>query len=368
MKDYYEILGITEEEKKLPTEEFNKVCKKKYRLNAVKFHPDKWANGTEEEKANAEQKFKEIAEANEVLSDPQKRQMYDNGGFEFNADGFNPFEMFRKMAGEGFGGGMFDEIFSRMRGGRQRVEKGSDIHTNITLTLEEAYRGGSKTIKINREKPCSHCNGTGSKDGKDTTCPHCKGQGTITKMHQSRPGSISMHQITCPNCGGTGKIITNPCNHCNGKGVEYVSIEETIDLPRGLNDRMTVSFKGKGNEPKNGGVYGNLHVDVTVLPDPYFNRPDELNLIHYDDVPFNECLLGFTKEYKAIDGSIVKVTVPELTLHGTPFIFKGKGMPNPNNENIVGDYGVVIRYKLPKTLTKEQKEILKNFGNDIPVG
>lgn len=363
MKNYYEILGITDEEKNLPLDEFNKVCKKKYRAQALKFHPDKWGNGTNEEKEEAEQKFKEIAEANEVLSDPKKRAMYDNGTLEFDAEGFNPFEMFRNMAG-GFGGGsMFDEIFSRMNGGgrSQRVNRGTNIITKLTLTLEDAYKGGERTIKIKKEKVCSQCNGTGSKDGKDTTCPHCNGSGVITKMHQAGPGSFSMQQMPCPHCKGKGKIITNPCNHCNGKGIEIIEVDETIVLPKGLSDKMVINFRGKGNEAINGGINGDLQVEVSVLNDPYFDRPDDLNLIHYDFVPFNECLLGFTKEYKAIDGSTVKVVASELTPDGKPFIFKSKGMPNPNNENMVGDYAVVIKYKLPTKLTKEQKEILKKF-------
>ena len=167
-KDYYEILGITDEEKNLSASEFEKILKKKYRANALKFHPDRWANGTEEEKKEAEQKFKEIAEANEVLSDPKKRQMYDNGGFEFDSSGFDPFEMFRNMSGGGFDS-MFGNMFGNMNGGR-RVSKGTNIQTNISLTMEEAYIGGEKTITVTRQKPCVHCKGTGSEDGKESSC------------------------------------------------------------------------------------------------------------------------------------------------------------------------------------------------------
>ena len=140
-KDYYKILGITDEEKNLSASEFEKILKKKYRANALKYHPDKWVNGTEEEKKEAERKFKEISEANEVLSDPQKRQMYDNGGFEFNSDDFDPFEMFRNMA-EGLGGG-FSDFFG---GGRQRVNRGSNVQAHVSMTLEEAYFGGKKKV------------------------------------------------------------------------------------------------------------------------------------------------------------------------------------------------------------------------------
>lgn len=353
-KDYYEILGV---DKNASDEEI----KKKYRAAAMKYHPDRWVNGTDEEKAEAELKFKEIAEAYEVLSDSQKRQMYDNGGFEFNTDGFDPFEMFRNMTGEEFG--MFGDIFSQMRGGHKgrQVNVGTNVRTNINITLEESYKGVDKEISFIKEKSCSHCNGTGSEDGKEITCDQCNGRGVISKVQQVRPGQISMHQMQCPNCKGSGKIITKPCKHCKGTGVEGEKVTETITIPKGVCDQMTVCFKGKGNEPKKGGVNGDLLVDINVLEHPYFVRPDEINLLHYEEVPFNECLLGFNKVFSAIDGSDVYVNAPELTPHGQAFIFKGKGMPHPNNPNIVGDYAVIINHKLPNKLNKEQKEKLRNF-------
>lgn len=356
MKDYYDILGITEEEKKLSNEEFDKVCKKKYRSSAMKYHPDRWVNGTEEEKKEAEQKFKEIAEANEVLSDPHKRRQYDNGGFEFNADGFDPFEMFRNMAG-GFGGG-FSDFFG---GGRQRVNRGSSVQAHVSMTLEEAYFGGNKKVTVTRQKSCVHCNGTGSADGKSTVCPQCQGRGRIAKHMQLGPNAYQTIETTCQYCGGTGKKITTPCSHCKGSGLESVTTTETFEFPRGLSDGMVINIPNMGNEPNGGGQNGDLHIIVHIYAHSYYTRPDEINLIHYDEVPFNECLLGFKKEYMAIDGTKVVVDAPELTPHGKAFIFKGKGMPHPNNPNIVGDYAVVINYKLPNKLTEEQKKKLKDF-------
>lgn len=348
-KDYYEILGV-------PKDSSDEDIKKAYRKLALKFHPDMWVNGTEEEKKEAEAKFKEIAEANEVLSDPQKRQMYDNGGFEFNADGFDPFEMFRNMTG-GFGEG-FSDFFGR---GRQRVNRGSNVQAHVSMTLEEAYFGGDKKINVTRQKSCLHCNGTGSADGKPTDCPHCKGSGRVTKHIQLGPNAYQTIHSVCQHCGGSGKKITNPCPHCKGSGLESVTTTETIELPRGLADGMVLNMPGMGNEPSGGGQNGDLHVVVHIYPHSYYTRPDEINLIHYDDVPFNECLLGFRKEYMAIDGSKVVVSAPELTPHGKAFIFKGKGMPHPNNPNIVGDYAVIINHKLPNKLTDEQKKKLKDF-------
>jgi molecular chaperone DnaJ len=354
-KDYYAILEVSKD----ATED---EIRKKYRSLAKKFHPDKWTNGSESEKKEAEQKFKDIAEAYEVLSDPQKRQMYDNGGFEFDTSGFDPFEMFRNMTGGGFGS-MFGDLggmFGNMGGGRQ-VSRGSNIQTNISLTLEEAFEGGNREIVVTRKKSCVHCNGTGSADGKNATCVQCNGTGRITKTMQMGPGAMQVIHTTCPHCNGSGKQIVTPCTKCNGTGLETETVTETIKLPRGLSNGMTININGAGNEAPNGGINGDLHINVYVKEHNYFTRPDELNLIHYDEVPFNECLLGFKKEYNAIDGTKVVVNAPELTPHGKAFIFKGKGMPHPQHPNVIGDYAIVINHKLPKSLTKEQRKKLDNF-------
>ena len=352
-KDYYEILGVSKDAS-------DDDIKKAYRKLAMKYHPDRWVNGTEEEKKDAEQKFKEISEANEVLSDPQKRQMYDNGGFEFNSEGFDPFDMFRNMA-EGFDGGFGSGFGDFFGGRRQRVNRGSNVQAHVSMTLEEAYFGGEKKVTVTRQKPCTHCNGTGSADGTTSTCPHCNGRGRISKHIQLGPNAYQTIETICKHCGGTGKKITTPCSHCNGSGIESVTTTETFEFPRGLSDGMVINIPGMGNEPNGGGQNRDLHIIVHIYEHSYYTRPDEINLIHYDDVPFNECLLGFKKEYMAIDGTKVVVDAPELTPHGKAFIFKGKGMPHPNNPNIVGDYAVVINYKLPSKLTNEQKKKLKDF-------
>lgn len=356
-KDYYEILGV----KKDASED---EIKKNYRKLAMKYHPDRWVNGTEEEKKEAEAKFKEISEANEVLSDPQKRQMYDNGGFEFDSSDFDPFEMFRNMAG-GFGNGfgdMFGNFFgNRGNGSGKRVSKGSDIHTNITITLEESYNGTPKDITYEREKLCKHCNGTGSDDGESTTCPTCNGTGVISRTIQRGPNAFQMTQSRCSACNGSGKIIKTPCRVCGGKGVERERITERLATPKGTADGMSLCLRGSGNPSRDGGPNGDLIVTYYVIENEYFTRPDEINLVHYDEIPFNECLLGFSKKYKTIDGGTVEVNAPELTKDGQAFFFKGKGMPHPQNASVIGDYAVVINYKMPDKLTKEQIEKLKNF-------
>lgn len=358
MKDYYKILGITEEEKNLPDNEFAAVCKKKYHTAALKYHPDRWANSSEDEKKEAEEKFKEIAEANEVLSDPQKRAQYDNGGSDFDFGSMDPMDIFRRAA-QGFGGfGGFDFF-----GGRNRVSKGKDSVTNITITLEEAYNGCSKTVSVKRDRKCSHCNGNGSSDGKKHLCKRCNGSGYVTERRQFGPGQFMQSSSPCPDCHGTGKDSkVEPCKYCNGSGVEYEIAKETIDIPKGVDNNMAFRVEGLGSSPEDpNGINGDLIVNISVTEDSYFKRPDTLNLVHYENVPFNECMLGFKKDFKCIDGTEVTVHCKELTKPGETFFFKGKGMPNPNNPRQFGDYAVVINYKLPNKLTEEQKEKLRKF-------
>lgn len=338
-KDYYAILGV---DKNVSDEELKRV----YRKLAVKYHPDKWVNKSEEERKVAEDKFKEISEAYDVLSNPDKRRQYDNGGFNWE-----------DFAG-GFGFNPFGEFFGNRR---NTIKKGKNTRAHIKINLKEAYNGGKYKVSYDREVPCSDCNGTGNVGGTTSKCPHCNGTGVLTIHEQMGPGSFSVTQRPCTHCNGTGKIITNPCNKCKGSGVKLEHIEEYIDLPRGLSNGMSLNVQGMGCVPAEGGVPGDLIVTIEVIDDKYFVRPDEINLIHYEEIPFNECLLGFEKEFDAIDGTKVKVKAPELTPDGKSFIFKGKGMPHPNNPRIFGDYAVVINYKLPKTLTKEQKKKLKEF-------
>ena len=359
MKDYYQILGLSKDAS-------DSDIKKAYRQLAVKWHPDKWVNHTDAEKKAAEDKFKDISEAYEVLSDPQKRSQYDNGGFEFNGSGFDPMDIFEQMrrmhgfdddfffGGSPFGGGAF--------GGRMnRKKKGSDITAAVSISLKEAFDGVRKTVSVYKDKPCSHCNGTGFEDGKPHQCQQCGGKGVVRHMEQMGPGSFSMTTTPCPSCRGTGKDNTaRKCRFCGGSGLEHEVSTEVVNIPRGILDGMTVMAPGKGN-PIDGGENGDLHIHVRVEPDSYFYRPDEINLIHYENVPFNEALVGFTKKFRCIDGSEVTVNAPELTPHGKAFIFKGKGMPSING-NGFGDYAVVINHSLPTTLTSKQRELLKNFN------
>ena len=336
---------ITEEEKNLSQDEFNKVLKSKFKKLALKYHPDRWTNKSEKERNEAEEKFKEISEANDILSNPEKRRQYDNQGIDmdfsdmFSGFGFNPFG-----------------------GGRQRVNKGTNAETFVFLTLKESYTGARKKVTVERQKECNSCKGSGSSDGSDTTCPYCKGTGMFSERIQMGPNAYSVRQGPCPHCRATGKIIKNPCKHCNGTGLETEKTVEEYNIPKGVINGLTINVSGAGNAPLNGdGINGDLLIKIIVKDDSYFKRYDGINLVHYEEGPFNECLLGFEKEFDTIDGGKVKVKADELTPHGKSFVFKGKGMPHFNDPNMVGDYAVIINHKLPDSLTKEQKEKLKNF-------
>ena len=345
-KDYYKILGITEEEKNLNQDEFNKVCKRNFKKLAIKYHPDKLSKASEEERKKGEEKFKEISEAYDVLSTPEKRRRYDNNGLDIDLEdifsnfGFNPFNAQN----------------------RQRVNKGSDINASIFVTLKESFSGVKKQFVVERETECKTCHGTGSSDGTITTCSHCHGTGMFSERMQMGPNSFSVRQGPCPYCNATGKIVKNPCKDCNGTGVKHIKTTEEYFIPKGVINGLTLNIKGKGNAPINGeGINGDLVLKVFVKEDSYFKKVEGLNLIHYAEIPFNECLLGFEKEFEAIDGSKVIVKAPELTPDGKAFIFNGKGLPHLNDNNIVGDYAIIVKYVLPDSLTDEQKEKLKNF-------
>ena len=342
-KDFYKILGV---DKNADID----TIKKAYKKLALKWHPDRFANATEKEQKKAEETFKEISEAYDVLSNSEKRQQYDNGGMDFNFE-----DIFSH-----FGGG-FGSFFGGGQRGR-RVNKGSNVKAYVFMTLKEAFTGAKKQVNVTRNIPCDKCNGTGSADGTSPICPHCNGSGMISESRQMGPGSFSMTQRPCPHCQGSGKIIKTPCNHCHGNGFQTETVIETYDIPKGVVNGLTLNVQGAGNAPVGeNGVNGDLYLEIVIKEDNYFTRPDEVNLIHYAEVPFNECILGFEKEFEAIDGTKVKVKAPELTPHGKSFIFKGKGMPHYNNPNIVGDYAVVINYKYPTSLTKEQRKKLKDF-------
>lgn len=362
-KNYYDILGITEEEKQLPQEEFSNVLKQKYRKLAQKYHPDMHVNDTDAQKKEAEERFKEVNEANAILSDPEKRQQYDNGGADFS-------DFLKNFHNWGFGGSPFGNFFrdggfgfgsdGASRG--MATVKGDDVNVRVHISLDKAYQGGDMKITYTKSVVCDHCNGIGSNDGKTHECPHCHGTGAL--RFETRKGNMIMQQVTpCQYCGGTGKIMSNPCGECGGTGLKKIKATETIHIPAGINTGMAFKVSGLGSEAPNLGgrsINGDLVVAVIVDSDSYFTRVDDINVVHYDEVPFNEAMLGFKRKYKTIDGGEVEVNAPECTRDGKAFYFKGRGMTNING-NDRGDYAVVIKYKYPTSLTNKQRTALKEW-------
>ena len=347
-KGYYKILGVSENASQ-------DEIKSAYRNLCLKWHPDKWVSSSESEKKNAEEKFKEIAEAYDVLGNADKRKQYDMGGSVNFDSGFDPFSVFRQH----FGGG---SPFGFNFGGGQTQNVGTDVNVTVNVTLSEAYSGTMKEVEVTKEHECEHCHGTGSENGRQTTCPDCGGSG-MKKVVSSQRGNMFFQSLSpCPRCNGTGHINSNPCRHCNGTGTTKKKQKELISVPPGVDSGMKMRLDGRGNAAVGGGINGDLIVTFNVSDDNYFKRVDQLNIVHYEEVPFVDAMLGKEMEFKCLDGSKVKIKIPELTKDNQAFFQKGKGMPNVNNPYQKGDYAVVIKYKYPNKLTKKQKELLKQFS------
>ena len=362
--DYYEVLGITDEEKKLTGDAFADVVKKHYKKLAIKYHPDKWSNGTEQEKKEAEEKFKQINEANMVLSDPQKRERYDMG----DTSGFD-FPDFRAYGGYGFNpfGDDFDPFSAGFnffnRGQRKQTERGSDLKVSVGFTLQEALNGGKKTVRYQKQVPCSHCSGTGFSDGKDHKCPHCNGTGRIVQT--SHRGNTTFQNITgCPYCGGTGRDMSNTspkCSYCGGTGMESISETIDIEIPQGVFDGASIRLVGRGCEPKSrDGVKGDLVVVFYAIDDDTFDV-DGNNLTMRLELDLDEALCGCEKEIKTLDGHTIKIKIPELTEYGKVFRVPGRGIRNVQYGDVVGDLFVEIIYKKIDKITEKQKKLIREF-------
>lgn len=349
-KDFYEVLGL----QKGATED---EIKKAFRKLAVKYHPDK----NQGDKVS-EEKFKEINEAYQVLTDPQKKAQYDqygttdmNGGFEGNAGGFD----FNNMGGFGdifdtfFGGGGFSN--GRRRGG---PEKGSDLEASINLTFEEAIFGVEKEISINRNETCSNCNGSGSKPGTSPkTCDKCGGTGQI-KVERNTPLGSFVSMNTCDKCGGKGKIISEPCTVCRGNGKQRKQRKIKINIPAGVDTGNVMPLRGQGENGSNGGPSGDLYINIKVSTHSKFKRKG--NDIYLDEhVSFSRAAFGTELKVPTVDGD-VKYNLPEGTQPGAVFRLKGKGVPRVNGHGR-GDQYVTIIVEVPKTLNEKQKNALRAF-------
>lgn len=354
-KDYYKILGITDEEKKLQGKEFESILKKKFRKLSVKWHPDR-NNGSKE----AEEKFKEIAEAYEVLNDEKKRAEYDNphSNFEFNGQNFGGMGIDEILRHFNMGGFDFDFGFGGNR--RNVVQSGSNIRITMNLTLEEMYKGVTKKIKYKRFEPCDNCGGSGmTSESRKKTCRSCGGQGTIFGGN----GFMAMAQ-TCPTCGGQGYIIEKPCSHCSGHGiVQKVCDEVEIPIPSGALNGTNFVFNGKGNYPPKGrGNIGDLIVNIRLIPHETFKAVD--NDVYFQiNVGVIDAILGCEINVTTVDGKELTAKIPSGTNNGHKLRFKGYGIPF-YGQNKCGDMIGIVRIIMPTKLSNKEKKILTELKNE----
>lgn len=359
-RDYYEVLGVG---KSASADEI----KKAYRQLALKYHPDRNPDDKE-----AEEKFKEAAEAYSVLSDADKRARYDRYGFagmnggsaSGGAGGFGGFgdfdlnDILSNVFGRGFDFGGFGG-FGGSGSGRPARQRGSNIRVKVKLSLPEIAKGVKKKIKVNKYIACDHCHGSGSENGATETCPTCHGRGQVLKTVNSFFGQMQTAS-TCPTCGGTGQIIKNKCSHCQGEGI--VKGEEIIDIeiPAGVGNDMQLSVRGKGNAGPRNGVSGDLIIVIEEEPHAEFER-DGNNLIYNLFLTIPEAVLGTQAEVPTIDGK-VRVKVAPGTQSGKVLRLRGKGLPDINGRGN-GDMLVYVNVWIPKKISKDEEKLLEQLGN-----
>ena len=357
-RDYYEVLGVSrgasEDE-----------IKKAYKKMARKYHPD--LNPGDK---TAEEKFKEVNEAYEVLSDADKKARYDQyghagvdpnfgaGGFGGGFDGSFDFgdlgDIFGSFFGGGFGGGR--------RANPNAPQRGESIRMSIAISFEEAAFGCEKAVTVERYETCDTCHGNGCAPGTSPeVCPDCHGTGTVQVRRQT-PMGVFATSSPCPKCGGKGRIIHQPCKDCRGSGMVRKKKTIQASIPAGIDNGQTISIRGQGNAGKNGGPAGDLLITITVRPHELFRR-EGTSVLCEAPITFTQAVLGAELEIPTIDGK-VKYTLPEGTQSGTTFRLKGKGIPSINGRGR-GDQYVTVYIETPKNLNKEQKEALKKFAETM---
>ena len=356
-RDYYEVLGI---QKGASEDEI----KKAYKKLARKYHPD--MNPGDKE---AEEKFKEVNEANEVLSDPEKKARYDQFGFA----GVDP--NYGAGAGGGAYGGGFDfgdlgDIFGSFFGGGfggQRCnpnapQRGESIRASVSISFTEAAFGCEKSVTIERSEQCPTCKGSGCAPGTTPEiCPDCHGSGTVQTRRQT-PMGVFASNGPCRKCGGTGRLIHQPCSDCRGSGAVRKRRTIKVNIPAGIDHGQTISLRGQGGAGKNGGPAGDLLITVMVQPHEIFRR-DGVDVFCEAPITFTQAVLGAELEIPTIDGK-VKYSIPEGTQTGTVFRLKGKGVPVLNGRGR-GDQYVTVVIETPRSLNKEQKEALRRFSETL---
>ncbi len=370
-RDYYEVLGVN----KNATDD---ELKKAYRKLAKKYHPD----ANPDNKAEAEAKFKEVNEAYETLSDPQKRRMYDqfgpdgpqgfngaggpfggqNGYYSYTSSGFDGFGDFGDLGdifSSFFGGGFGGKSSRRQNGPR----KGADINLRVEITFEQAFLGVEKEITITRNEQCNICHGTGAQPGTSVTkCPTCNGTGQVRQVQNTILGQMQTTR-TCTNCHGTGEIIKEPCENCRGKGTVRKQPKIKVKIPAGIDDGQTVVLRGEGEPGEKGGVKGDLYITIKLKKHSIYTRQGN-NV--YCDIPITitQAALGAELEIPMVDGKKEKYKIPEGTQTGTKFSIRGKGFKSVTS-NQVGDFVFTVNVQTPKRLSKEQRELLVQLARTM---
>jgi molecular chaperone DnaJ len=339
---YYEVLGV---ERSATT----KAIAESYRKLAIKYHPDK--NPGDDE---AVARFKEAAEAFEVLGDEEKRERYDRFGHAGVAGGGRGFadvnDIFAAF-GDIFGEGGFADLF----GGRQRASKGADVRASLTLDLLEAARGVTKTVEFKRHEACSECQGSGARKGTSPArCNYCGGRGQVMQAT-----GIFRVQTTCPSCRGAGSIVKDPCTGCQGAGYVVRKVRRDVQIPAGIDDQMRVRLPGEGEPSPSGGPRGDCYCFITVKEHPLFQREGD-HLVVRMPVAYTQAALGATLEVPTLDGSH-ELAIPPGTQSGEVFRLRGRGMPSPRGRG-TGDLLVQVNIEVPKSLSDDQEALLRQLA------
>ncbi len=348
-KDYYEVLGVNRDA--APDD-----IKRAYRTLARSHHPD-----VSHDKVEAEHRFKEINEAYEVLSDPQKRAHYDRFGVAGAQAGGGDFG-FNGFAGGGFGD-IFDMFFGEMRNAQQPrrngPQRGSDLRYDVEITLEDAFSGTTKEIVFSHLAQCETCKGSGAQPGSlIVACDRCSGSGIMRSVRQTPLGQF-VTQTTCTQCAGEGSVITRPCESCNGRGRRELERKLTVKVPAGVDDGSRIRIGGNGEAGIRGGPAGDLYVYLSIAPHPLFKRD---GLDTYIDIPitFPQATLGATLSIPSLEGELA-LTLPSGTQTGTTLRMRGRGMPSVRGTQR-GDHHVTVHVAVPTKLSKRQRELLEEYG------
>ena len=357
-RDYYEVLGV---EKGASAEEI----KKAYRKSAMKYHPDRNPGDK-----TAEEKFKELGEAYEVLSDPEKKSRYDQfghagvdpnygggaGGYGGGFGGFGGFGDFGDIFGDIFGGGR--------RSGRTRnaPQQGEDVGVRLELTFEEAAFGAEKEVTVQRVENCTSCKGSGSADGAIETCSQCRGTGQV-RTTQNFMGMTMQSTATCPACSGRGKIVKNPCNTCRGKGKVRRNQKIKVKVPAGVDAGQSIRIPGEGSVGSNGGPNGDAYVEFSIRRHPIFRR-ERMDVLCEVPITFTQAALGSVIQVPTLDGK-KDFELPEGTQTGREFVIAGVGIPQVGNPKRRGNQRFTVVVETPTKLTKEQRELLEKLEKTL---